>query len=101
MIHVLAEKDRLTLRGHAGYAPCGEDIVCAAVSALMLALAENLQDRGLVRELVARPGYMRIWARGAGRELALTKCGLRQLERKYPQCVQVRESLPMGERIGS
>ena len=43
MIRVTAEPGRLTVRGHADYAPKGQDIVCAAVSALLLALAERLQ----------------------------------------------------------
>ena len=43
MIRVTAEPGRLTLEGHAGYAPAGQDIVCAAVSALMLAMAERMQ----------------------------------------------------------
>ena len=30
-------------------------------------------------------------AQGAERETELVKCGLRQLERRFPQCVQVRE----------
>ena len=43
MIRATAEPGRLTLEGHAGYAPTGKDIVCAAVSALVLALAERLE----------------------------------------------------------
>ena len=91
MIRVTAEPGRLTLEGHAGYAPAGKDIVCAAVSALVLALAERLQEKNLVRELVMRPGYVRIAMRGADREAELVKCGLRQLERRFPQCVEVIE----------
>lgn len=91
MIQVTAEPGRLTLEGHAGYAPAGEDIVCAAVSALVLALAERLQEKNLVKELIMRPGYVRIAMRGADREAELVKCGLRQLERRFPRCVEVRE----------
>lgn len=40
---------RLTLDGHANYAPAGQDIVCAAVSALIYTLAGNL-------ERMLRPG---------------------------------------------
>ena len=46
MIRVTAEPGRLTLEGHAGYAPAGQDIVCAAVSALMLALAAGEPSKG-------------------------------------------------------
>ena len=91
MIRVTAEPGRLTLEGHAGYAPTGKDIVCAAVSALVLALAERLQEKNLVKELIMRPGYVRIAMRGADRETELVKCGLRQLERRFPRCVEVNE----------
>lgn len=41
MIHVKYYPDevRLQVRGHAGFAPQGEDIVCAGISALFCALA--------------------------------------------------------------
>lgn len=91
MIRVTAEKGRLTVQGHADYAPAGQDIVCAAVSALLLALTERLQERNQIRELVMREGYVSLAMRGAEREAALVLCGLRQLERRFPQCVQVEE----------
>ena len=56
MIRAVFGRDRVTVMGHAGYAPKGQDIVCAAVSALVYALIGDLQERGLVRELVIRPG---------------------------------------------
>ena len=95
MVHVEVKKCGSTyvlhMEGHAGQADVGHDIVCAAASALMLALCERLQEKNLVRELVMRPGYISVAMRGAERETELIKCGLRQLERRYPQCVQVRE----------
>ena len=42
--------------------------MCAAASALMLALCERLQEKNLVRELVMRPGYISVAMRGAERE---------------------------------
>ena len=38
MIKVRYSNDRITIRGHSGYAPPGQDIVCAAISVL----AQNL-----------------------------------------------------------
>ena len=38
MICAVFGENRMTLRGHADYAPRGEDIVCAAASALVFAL---------------------------------------------------------------
>ena len=34
-----SDKYRITAKGHSGYAPEGEDIVCAAVSSIMLFVA--------------------------------------------------------------
>lgn len=91
MIHISLEKERVTVEGHAAYAAYGADIVCAAASALLQALAELLQEKNLVKELVMRPGFMSVYAVGAEKELALVKCGLRQLHRRYPKHVQVEE----------
>lgn len=46
MIRVRAGERRITVSGHAGHAPAGQDIVCAAVSALMYALAGYLEETG-------------------------------------------------------
>ena len=46
MIRVRAGERRITVSGHAGHAPVGQDIVCAAVSALMYALAGYLEETG-------------------------------------------------------
>ena len=90
MIRAVFGRDRVTVMGHAGYAPKGQDIVCAAVSALVYALIGDLQERGLVRELVIRPGYVTAAAKGPCREeLELVRCGLAQLAAQYPQCVEV------------
>lgn len=38
-------KTNLTIRGHAGSGPYGQDLVCCAVSALTLTLAVNLKQK--------------------------------------------------------
>ena len=91
MIRVTAEPERLTVQGHAGFEHRGPEMEGSAGSALMLALCERLQEKNLVREPVTRPGYISVAMRGAEQETELVKCGLRQLERRFPQCVQVRE----------
>lgn len=90
MIRVVWTRDRVTLHGHAGNAPRGEDIVCAAVSALVYALAGALEEKGALRELVLRSGYAMVWAQeGCEAELSVLRCGLAQLAGKYPECVRV------------
>ena len=90
MIRVVWTKDRVTLQGHAGKAPRGEDTVCAAVSALVYALAGALEQQGVLRELVLRPGYAMVWAQeGCEAQLGVLRCGLGQLAARYPECVKV------------
>ena len=90
MIRVRFEKNRLTVCGHAGYAARGEDIVCAAASALVFALIGSLRQEENLREVVIRPGYVTAAAKGPCREeLELVRCGLAQLAAQYPQCVEV------------
>lgn len=42
MIEVSVRRDGITVSGHAGYAPQGQDIVCAAVSVLAQNLIESI-----------------------------------------------------------
>ena len=44
MIDVTVRKDRLTVSGHAGYAASGEDIICAAVTALSGTLVKSIEN---------------------------------------------------------
>ena len=49
MICAVFGENRMTLRGHADYAPRGEDIVCAAASALVFALIGALEEKEQLR----------------------------------------------------
>ena len=89
MICAVFGENRVTLRGHAGYAPPGEDIVCAAASALVFALIGALEEKGLLRELVVRPGFVTVAAGDCQAEWQLIRCGLGQLAGKYPACVRL------------
>lgn len=44
MIEVSLRKDEITVSGHAGYAPEGQDIICAAVSTLTQTLIKSIED---------------------------------------------------------
>lgn len=44
MIAVSVRQDGIKISGHAGYAPQGQDIVCAAVSALTQTLIKSIRD---------------------------------------------------------
>ena len=93
MIRVRAGERRITVSCHAGYAPAGEDIVCAAVSALMYALAGYLEETGQAARSDIRRGYADIeGAKGCGAAFALVRCGMEQLAAAYPGCVEMTGS---------
>lgn len=61
MIDVTVRKDRLTVSGHAMYAPHGQDIVCAGVSSLVRTLIRSIED--LTRDEIeykVSPGWVDI-----------------------------------------
>lgn len=74
-------KRRITVSGHAGQAPRGRDIVCAAASILAYTLIEGGAD---AEELGA--GALRLT--GHGRELRLIAGGYRLLAENYPQNIR-------------
>ena len=90
MIRVTFTENRVTLQGHANYAPKGEDVVCAAVSALVYALIGTLEEMNNVRELVIRPGYATVAAHEKTTAFDMVQRGLAQIASKYPQCVELR-----------
>lgn len=44
MISVIGTADSISVRGHAGYAPSGQDIVCAGVSTLVQTLIQSIEE---------------------------------------------------------
>lgn len=50
----------ITADGHSGYAPAGEDIVCAGVSALMFAAASAAMELEDAEIGELRNGYMKV-----------------------------------------
>ncbi len=64
MIRITVEKNRDTYvsfrsKGHAGYAPAGEDIVCAAVSALIITTVNSIETfTEDAMELSEKDGYV-------------------------------------------
>ena len=62
MIKITCEPQtyRITVEGHSGSAPKGEDLVCAAVSIIVLTLGEMVLTVCRDREVELREGYARI-----------------------------------------
>lgn len=91
------------LHGHAESAPHGQDLVCAAVTALVCAYAGYLQqlaDRDALEappQILLEPGKARLSARAKpGHTEALRGAyqmllsGITQIQTAYPECVEVR-----------
>lgn len=90
------EEDLMRLRaeGHAGYAPKGKDIVCAAVSTLMQALAFSMNDRedgfAVASSSGAAGTYLELQARATPENRAkfeLVTDGLELVAQLYPKFV--------------
>ena len=63
MITVTASEYGIKAVGHAGYAPIGQDIVCAAFTILMSTLAEHIEcnsDLLIEYKIDIKPGYAEI-----------------------------------------
>lgn len=83
----------LLVEGHADFDQHGRDIVCAAVSVLVAALADHVEDEaGCGAQVWAeiRSGYARVRAGGNRREAyRLVYRGLSRLSDTYPTHVAV------------
>ena len=84
-------RQELRLDGHANYAPRGQDIICAAVSANLYTLLANLPAKA-ARTAVWRPGKVRICAAGrrAARTFSMVLRGLQVIADQYPEYVHIQ-----------
>lgn len=84
-----------TVRGHAGSAPAGEDIVCAAVSSAVYMAANTITEvLGLSPEIIERDGFLSLRLWGAEIQAALQmlqglQLHLTALSEQYPDFIQV------------
>ena len=79
------------LEGHAGSDVYGKDLVCAAVSALMLTLAANVEGKEAA-EIVLQPGNSRISCIPDAAGIFDCICtGFEMLARRFPEYVSYLE----------
>ena len=99
-----ARKLRLSVSGHAGAAPKGQDLVCAAATTLVYTAAQMLraaEEEGLAEDVrfwtddgkadlmaKAKPGT----ERELGGRMEAICIGFRMLEKNYPKFLQVQGS---------
>lgn len=96
------------VRGHAGYAPPGQDIVCAAASVLCYALRAALEEAAAAHAAEAADGWTRVraWPADACRArvegmFAVCRAGFWLLAESYPGCVQILSGDRSYDKKGS
>ena len=113
MTHIFVGRNgnryEIRIQGHADYAKQGDDIVCAAISALSYTLMQSLleaEEAGIIRGLQQcldrgdiRAGYESIHHGTAGTILNTILCGFRMVEERYPEnCEVILEDRGVGEK---
>lgn len=81
----------LEIKGHAGFAKKGEDLVCAAVSTLGQTLVIYLNIDNDKFDYSIRDGYLWCYAKGSNAKTALhvIMAGLHTLAENYPDHVSI------------
>lgn len=103
--HAEGRRCRLEAKGHAGYAPAGQDIVCAGASTLMQALVylmageENARSEAWDTQegpclAVQADAHCEEWVKGA---FELAKAGFVLLAERYPENVRYMDISRRGE----
>ena len=91
MIKVENTKARLTVSGHAGYAEVGKDIVCSAVSILVVTLVESLKKQNENIKHKLEEGNLILYKQelGSSEKLLLSSflIGIDMLEDMYPEYI--------------
>ena len=89
-IEIDLKKGILHAKGHAGFARYGQDVVCAAVSALTQTAAHAAEKRGGTKE--AASGEIRISCEDTAFRTVLEAVGdgLQMIARQYPLHVRVK-----------
>ena len=96
MIVVTRKQNGITIKGHAGYAEPGKDIVCAAVSILTQTLIKSFEDITAAKiKYSISPGTADIKYRdltGSAHTLLNSFfIGIKMLADEYPEYVQLTE----------
>lgn len=92
MITVRKEGEQITISGHALYAPVGEDIVCAGVSALVQGFIASMDDLGASYVIKEDCKIMIIKIKSDTTDVKLLTrsffIGLSLIEREYPDYIR-------------
>ena len=94
LVEVTDHKNRITIDGHANYAPIGQDIVCAGVSVLAQTLIQSIEDLTTDKiEYDISPGWVDIRFGNLSERGLLLKdsffVGVQMIADEYPGFVRV------------
>lgn len=94
MIEVKHSKNKIIISGHAGYAPIGQDIVCAAFSAVLqtfVASAEELTQDEIKTQMAAGKAVIEYGDLSKEGKLLLDSffIGVRGIASGYPQHIKL------------
>lgn len=98
MIEVLQTESGITVKGHAGYAPHGQDIVCAAVSTLVQNLVVSVSELTATKIMHhMQPGWVEIrYGTLSDSAKILVKSffiGIRMIAETYPDHVRIVQAV--------
>lgn len=98
MIEIKKTDGEIAIKGHAGYAPHGQDIVCAAISALtqvFIASVDKLTDDKIKCVITAGNCLIRYKNLSADAQLLMDSffIGLTMIAEEYPKNVQIAQAL--------
>ncbi|MFQ7110297.1 MAG: ribosomal-processing cysteine protease Prp [Anaerovoracaceae bacterium] len=101
MIAINITDNAIKIRGHAGYAPRGQDIVCAGVTALTQTLVEAIEGlTGNEIKYDMSPGRVDIKIKDPDEDAQLLMdsflVGIEMIADEFPEYVRVEESNDLG-----
>lgn len=90
MISAMILPNGVEITGHAGAGPYGHDLVCAAVSGLIMALAAVFSEKNMVNTCDIKPGHALVTTFDPRcKYIDVIEAGLNALQRKYPKNISV------------
>ena len=99
MITVKVSKDEVQIKGHAGYAPIGEDIVCAGVTALYQTtvgyIADVMNEPLTVKEVKQTNEYTLLTKNLSDEAKVLVGAflyGLKLIEEEFPNHITIEQA---------
>ncbi len=92
-----------TVSGHAGQAPIGQDLVCAATSTLIMALVEDTaqnEDKLIARKASVQSGYTYLkvvpsaeYKEACEGAFSVVRSGFALLSQRYPKYISYEECI--------